>query len=120
MLEPKDKRQRHGAPVRRADVGDIQAVEMELYSALLPTNPKVGVEIMAKVGNSYKKRLKVSNRVAMFPKLLEEIEKSRAEMAKRKRWDKSTKEWQDHVCEASKKNILEALKISGGSGAKRF
>ena len=60
---------------------------------------------MAKVGNSYKKRLKVSNRVAMFPKLLEEIERSRAEMAKRKRWDKSTKEWQDHVCEAAKKNF---------------
>ena len=54
-------------------MGDLQAVEKELYAALLPgDNSKVGVEIMAKVGNSYKKRLKVSNRVAMFPKLLED------------------------------------------------
>ena len=36
------------AAVRKADMGDIQAVEKELYSALLPTNPKVGVGIMAR------------------------------------------------------------------------
>ena len=52
---PEGKYPKHGAPVRRADTGDIQSVERELYSALLPTNPKVGVEIMAKVGNSCKK-----------------------------------------------------------------
>ena len=58
---PQDKPLKRGAPVRRADMGDVQAVEAELYAALLPANPRVGVEIMAKVGNSYKKRLKVSN-----------------------------------------------------------
>ena len=68
--EPGTKPPKHGAPVCKADAGDVQAVERELYAALVPANPKVGVEIMAKVGNSYKKRFKVSNRVAMFPKLL--------------------------------------------------
>ena len=65
--------------MRKADAGDALAVEKELYAALLPASPKFGVEIMARVGNSYKKRLKVSNRVAMFPKLLEEIERHRKE-----------------------------------------
>ena len=39
-------------------------------------------EIIAKVGNSYKKRLKVASRVEMFPKLLEEINKQRDAMSK--------------------------------------
>ena len=72
---------KRGAPAQKADMGDLQAVEQELYAALLPANPKVGVEIMAKVGNSYKKRLKVSNQVAMFPKLLEEIDRQRKEIS---------------------------------------
>ena len=46
----------------------------------------------AKVGNSYKKRLKVTSRVEMFPKLLEEIQKQRDAMKQAKKFIKDTEE----------------------------
>ena len=59
-------------------------------------------DIIAKVGNSYKKRLKVASRVEMFPKLLEEIQKQRDAMQQAKRFDKKTAEWRSHIKEVAK------------------
>ena len=99
------KRTRRKPKVPYADMGDVSAAEKELYATLLAANPHVGLDIIAKVENSYNKRLTVSNRVAMFPKLLEEIDRQRQDMASRKRWDKSTKEWKENVCEVARKNF---------------
>ena len=54
-------------------------------------------DVIAKVGNSYKKRLKVASRVEMFPKLLDEIQKQQDAVEQAKRWDKSTDEWRNHI-----------------------
>ena len=81
-----------GRAVRKADTGDLASVNAEMKQAL-NHSPKV----IAKVGNSYKKRLKVASRAEMFPKGLEQIQKQRDAMSKRKRWDKNTDEWKDHL-----------------------
>ena len=59
-------------------------------------------DVIAKVGNSYKKRLKIASQVEMFPKLLEEIQKQRDAMSARKRWDKRSEEWRAHIKEVAK------------------
>ena len=86
-----------GRAVRKADTGDLASVNAEMKQAL-----NHSPEVIAKVGNSYKKRLKVASRVEMFPKLFEEIQKQRDAMSKRKRWDKDTDEWKDHIKEVAK------------------
>ena len=59
-------------------------------------------ERIFKVGNSYKKRNAKLERLAMFPKLLEEIKKQRASMAEKKVWDQATAEWKDHLRRTAK------------------
>ena len=86
------QRRRFGQPVKKADVGNAAAVQKEMAQAL-----RHSPDIIAKVGNSYKKRFKVASRVEMFPKLLEEIQKQRDAMKQSKRWDKTTDGWKDHI-----------------------
>ena len=62
----------------KSDTRNISVVNEEMDRALHHSS-----EVIAKVGDSYKKRLKVAARVEMFPKLLEEIHKHREAMNKR-------------------------------------
>ena len=91
------RRSKHGRAVRKSDTGDLEDVEREMMAAL-----RQSPDIIAKVGNSYKKRLKVASRVEMFPKLLEEIQKQRDAMQQAKRFDKKTAEWRSHIKEVAK------------------
>ena len=52
----------HGRAVRKSDTGEVAAVNREMMKAL-----RQSPDIIAKVGNSYKKRLKVASRVEMSP-----------------------------------------------------
>ena len=74
------QRSRHGRAIKKADTGDAAAVDKEMIQAL-----QQSLDIKAKVGDSYKKGLKVAPRVEMFPKQLEEIQEQLGSMSKRKR-----------------------------------
>ena len=85
---------------KKADTGDVGAVNKKTMKAFRHTP-----DVIAKVGNSYKKRFKVASRVEAFPKLLEETPKQRDAMKQSKRWDKNTDEWKDHIKSVAKTNF---------------
>ena len=82
-----------------------ETVELRAHNIVLPTVLPRETEPIYKVGDSYKKRRAHVEKLALFPKLVKQIEDQREKMKTQQRWDQTSESWKAHVVEVSRPNF---------------